>query len=315
MQDVINRTALDNARRYRDDFAGADPFRHVLMEDFLEPGFLARILEEFPEPDPETMRSEFGRKSRKHAVHDITGLGPAFRHWDATLRSPAFISWLEDVTGIPDLLYDPEYHGAGTHNNMDGQGMDVHIDFNLHRTTGYHRRLNLIVYLCEEWDPAWGGNIRLHKNPWERETDYYREYPPFANHAVLFETNEYSWHGFDNIRLPADKKHLSRKSLTVYYYTRRRPREEVAPKHGTIYVQKGLPDAVKPGEVLTPEAYAELKQLVARRDNFMRGLYKRESNLLVRVENLKHRVARLESAAARPPGLLQKIYGKLRRER
>ena len=105
MQDVINRTALDNARRYRDDFAGADPFRHVLMEDFLEPGFLARILEEFPEPDPETMRSEFGRKSRKHAVHDITGLGPAFRHWDATLRSPAFISWLEDVTGPTEVTF------------------------------------------------------------------------------------------------------------------------------------------------------------------------------------------------------------------
>ena len=300
MHDIVNANAVKDIDSLARAFHAGDPFRHVLIEDFLSEDFLKAILDEFPQPEPEDMRSEFGRKSRKHAAHDITAIGPAFRRWDEALRSSEFIGMLERITGIDHLLHDPEYHGAGTHNNMNGQGMDVHIDFNLHRTTGYHRRLNLIIYLGPDWDPAWGGNLELHKDPWDRENDYFKSYPPFCNHAVLFETNEYSWHGFDNIRLPEDRQDVSRKSLTVYYYTKTRPREETARKHGTIYVQKAIPESVKPNEVLTPQAYRELKQIFKRRDDYLKALYTRESNLLVRVEDLKHRVRTLENALEVP---------------
>src|SRR5438270_7735672 len=67
---------------------------------------------------------------------------------------------MSELTGIPGLLYDPEYHGAGTHDNHDGQGMDPHVDFNLHRSTGYHRRINAIIYLNGSWDPKWGRQSR-----------------------------------------------------------------------------------------------------------------------------------------------------------
>lgn len=295
MHDIVNENVTKDLASLATAFHTGDPFRHVLIEDFLAQDFLKAIHDEFPRPEPEDMRSEFGRRSRKHAVHDITEIGPAFRRWDDTLRSPEFIGMLEQITGIDGLIHDPEYHGAGTHNNMNGQGMDVHIDFNLHRTTGYHRRLNLIIYLGPEWDPAWGGNLELHKDPWDRRNDYFKSYPPFCNHAVLFETNEHSWHGFDNIRLPDDRQDVSRKSLTVYYYTKTRPEEERARKHGTIYVQKAIPDSVQPNEVLTPDAYRELEQIFKRRDNYLKGLYTRESNLLVRVEDLKFRIRQLEN--------------------
>lgn len=314
MHDIVSENVTKDPASLAISFRTGDPFRHVLIEDFLTEDFLKAIHDEFPKPEPEDMRSEFGRKSRKHAVHDITTIGPAFRRWDDTLRSPEFVGMLEQITGIDGLIHDPEYHGAGTHNNMNGQGMDVHIDFNLHRTTGYHRRLNLIIYLGPEWNPDWGGNLELHKDPWDRENDYFKSYPPFCNHAVLFETNEHSWHGFDHIRLPDDKQDVSRKSLTVYYYTKTRPEEERARKHGTIYVQKAIPDSVKPNEVLTPGAYRELEQIFKRRDNYLKGLYTRESNLLVRVEDLKFRVRqlekRLESGADLQPG---SIVSRIRR--
>ena len=58
---------------------------------------------------------------------------------------------------------------------------------------------------------------------------------------MLFETNEYSWHGFPRIALPEDKRHLSRKSISIYLYTKDRPEGEIAPSHGTFYVQRPLP--------------------------------------------------------------------------
>ena len=48
------------------------------------------------------------------------------------------------------------------------------------------------------------------------------------------ETNELSWHGFPRISLPAEKKHLSRKSLALYFYTKDRPSEEIKGGHATF---------------------------------------------------------------------------------
>ena len=290
--DVINSAVLTRLHNYRESFDDGDPFKHVLMTDFFSESFIEGILREFPVPDPDKLVNEFGNKSRKHAVHDIRDLGPTFKRWDEVVQSSEFIQAIQTITGIDELCYDPEYHGAGTHNNMDGQGMDVHIDFNLHRTTGYHRRLNLIIYLNEEWDESWHGNLELHKNPWDRKNDYFKSFPPYKNHAVLFETNEHSWHGFDNIVLPADKKNLSRKSLTVYFYTKERPQEEIAPKHSTIYVQKGIPAGIAVGEVMTKEKYAELENIFLRRDRYLQGMYSRESRLQVTIQNLKRQINR-----------------------
>ncbi len=299
IETIVSASALGDLDAKSAAFASGDPFRHVLITDFLQPAFLDRILEEFPEPEPEKLVNEFGGPSKKHAVHDIARLGPAFLEWHRLLQSPEFIAYIERITGIEGLLFDPEYHGAGTHNNLNGQGMDAHIDFNLHRTTNYHRRLNLIVYINREWDPSWGGNLELHKDPWDRVNDYFKTYPPHFNHAVIFETNEHSWHGFDTITLPDDKAHLSRKSLTVYYYSKERPAEEIAPKHGTIYVQKGVPDSIKPTQVVSREAYRELRQLIHRRDQYLKALYTRESNLLVRIQHLEDKIRRLEAELAK----------------
>ena len=289
---------IDDAPTLASQFQAAQPFRHLLLRDFLEPQFIDAIVEEFPSPNLEAMRSEFGDASKKHTVEAIVDLGPAFRRWDALLQSPSFIEWLETVSGIDGLRFDPSYEGAGTHNNLHGQALDIHIDFNHHHVTRYHRRLNLIVYLCEEWDADWGGCIELHRNGWDRSAD--REfvcYPPLKNHAVLFETNEQSWHGFREIKLPEDKRHLSRKSLTVYYYSTTRPEVECAADHSTIYVPDWIPDSVKPGELLSDEAYRQLEVVMTRRDHYLRRLYERESLLQDRYVRLLRYVLPLRNVA------------------
>ena len=304
MFEIINQANVDNTEQLANQFTCGDPFRHTLIENFFELPFLTNILEEFPEIETDKMRSEFGKVSRKHAVHEIDSLGPTFRKWHNVLQSAQFIEWLEKLTGIEQLIFDPEYHGAGTHNNLDGQGMDVHVDFNLHRTTGFHRRLNLIIYICEEWDPARGGNIQLHKNPWDRPSNYYKEYPPFYNNAILFETNDYSWHGFDPISLPNEKNYLSRKSLTVYYYSKDRPEHEMSKKHGTIYVPRWMPSEIKPGVVINEDTYLELLQNFRRRNQMLESLYNRESDLLDKNEKLKDKVKWLETTASDSEGKL-----------
>ena len=200
-----------------------------------------------------------------------------------------FLELIEQFTGIKGLKYDPHYFGGGTHNNLDGQDLDPHVDFTHHPISGHHRRLNLIVYLNKEWHKDWGGNIELHKNPrLDPENDDIVSVEPLFNRAVIFETNNISWHGFPRINLPDDKKDWSRKSFALYYYTD--SRDEAIKPHSTIYVERHLPERIKADANLSNSDYQEIKTLLARRDQHLERLYGYITNMTEEVSGLKYQL-------------------------
>ncbi len=198
------------------------------------------------------------------------------------------------MTGIQNLIFDPEYFGGGTHDNLHGQELDVHVDFNYHRSTKLHRRLNLIVYLNHNWNPEWGGSIEIHSNPRDPDTNTISSFAPIFNRCVIFETNEFSWHGFSQIKLPESMRHLSRKSMTIYYYTKNRPEHEIVPVHNTFYIQRPLPAEIRPGEVLSLENYVEIKSLLTKRDTWLAFYQNLEIKLNGELGNSKHYLSEIE---------------------
>lgn len=252
-------------------FAAARPFRHVVVDGFLEPAFAAALLREFPPFDPRNARDENGATGRKAVVERIRGIGPAYAALDDLVQSRGFLDLVGRIAGIDELQYDPWYFGGGTHENRDGQELDPHVDFNRHPVDRSHRRLNLIVYLNPEWDDAWGGALQIHRDP-RAADDEVASIAPSFNRCVLFETHEVSWHGFSRITLPADKRQLSRRSIALYFYTRERPQAELADAHSTVYVDRPLPPRFVAGHVLDDADVAELRTLLARRDQHVQRL-------------------------------------------
>lgn len=261
---------------WQTQFQQAQPFRHVIIDQFLESDACDRLVREFPAFNRKHAVNETGLVGRKSAIPDIAKLSAAFRDFDALMKSPELLEWVGKLTAIDGLLYDPKYVGGGTHENLDGQDLDLHVDFNFHPATSWHRRLNLIVFLNPEWEAEWGGCLELHKDPWDPPHDESVSVVPLLNRAVIFETTEVSWHGFRRICLPEDRKDLSRKSLAVYFYTKSRPAEETAAPHATVYVPQGLPGQIEAGYTLTPEDVHELQVTIERRNAQMRFLYERE---------------------------------------
>jgi hypothetical protein len=273
--ELLNADVAKRAGELRDRFLEAKPFGHVTVDDFLDSAFCKQLISEFPAFDERRARNEMGEVGRKATVPEIGTIGPAYRQFDKLMRSPELLEWMGTVASIPKLVYDPDYIGGGTHENLDGQELDIHVDFNFHPRRPLHRRLNLIVFLNPEWQPRWGGCLELHRDPWNPEQDNHASVVPLANRAVLFETTESSWHGFTRIQLPAEKK-ISRRSLAVYFYTRERPHQQTAPSHGTIYVPRALPGHLREGYQLQTSDMQELQDLLTRRDGQIRFLYDRE---------------------------------------
>ena len=265
----VSSAVRDAVDRYRDAFIAAKPFKHVMIENFFEAAFAEALLAEFPSFDKKLATNEGGETGGKAVQTNMRAISPAYQRLYDTLASPRFLEFASRLSGIPDLLLDPKMFGGGTHENLHGQELDAHVDFNYDEARQLHRRLNMIVYLNKDWRTEWGGAIQIHSNPRRPAEDRIESFDPLFNRLVMFETNEYSWHGFPKIQLPEEERHRSRKSISIYLYTKTRPSEETAPLHGTFYVQRPLPAHIREGHTLTADDVAELQRLLIRRDRWI----------------------------------------------
>ena len=291
-------------------FQNADPFPHVVLEreqveQVLGADLLQQLADDFPAFEPENARDDYGNVNGKAVRTDVRDLGSAYRDLDATVQSQRFLDLISRITGIPHLLYDPDYVGGGTHENLTGTELNYHIDFNYHPARKWHRRLNLILFLNEQWDPAWGGVLQLHRNAWEDSGTPDVEVIPAFGRAVIFETSERSWHGFEAVAAAPDGSVLSRRSVALYFYTEDRPLDEVFPEHGTHYTGRPLPAWCQPGNELTSTQIDQLQEMLDERDVGLRFLYSREldwsgqmGTLRDEVSGLRGRVTALESSRA-----------------
>jgi Rps23 Pro-64 3,4-dihydroxylase Tpa1-like proline 4-hydroxylase len=274
-RDLVDREVFDSVAELSRAFQAGRPFRHVVIDNFLKGEFCEAVCEQFPGFGEAHAINENEKVGGKATRETVRTLGQAFRQMDDLVRHPEFLTLVQNITGIEDLQYDPFYFGGGTHENLEGQDLDPHIDFNFHPVTSQHRRLNLIIYLNDGWRKEWGGCLQLHRDPYlEPCEDEIVTVEPLLNRCVIFETSEHSWHGFERIALPQDKKHLSRKSFAVYYYTDKRPPSETGEEHSTIYVERHLPERFRNEMVLSDEDINEIKALLKRRDEHLQRLYR-----------------------------------------
>lgn len=300
MEQMIASDVMRRISAIRTEFQGAKPFRHVCIEDFFVPEYVERLFREFPTFDPKDAVNEFGQVGGKAVKTDIRNIGPAYDELFVYLSSPDFLKIMSQMLGIPDLMFDPTMYGGGTHENLPGQELDPHVDFNYDQDRKLHRRVNLLLYLNKEWDESWGGAIELHSNPRDWAHDQVKAFNCNFNRCVIFETNEYSWHGFKRIAPPENKKHLTRKCISIYLYTKDRPKEEVAPLHGTFYVQRPLPADIRAGHALTPEDMEEVERLLITRDDWIKFYQNQELKFSAQVATQENYIAQLESMVRLP---------------
>lgn len=219
------------APRLRNEWSQKRPFRYLVMDDFLPPDYAEAILASYPEPDPQTWDGTTYIHQRKKFTQ-TQGFPPSIASFFDMTASKEFRDLISTITGVEKLIDDPELVGGGLHQIMNGGFLDVHVDYNLHPRTKLYRRLNLLLYMNKEWRAEYRGYLEL----WDLDAGRQLEnVAPVFNRAVIFETNEISYHGHPQpLQAPAP---LTRKSLAIYYYTKEHDESVVAPEHNTLYRQ------------------------------------------------------------------------------
>lgn len=212
-----------------DRYRSASPFPHIVIDDFLDPEALRTVLAEFP---PSEDKGYFDRDQERYKFQYApyeTSSGH-IRNLFAELNSQAFLGFLEEMTGIEGLIPDPYFEGGGLHETKRGGHLGVHADFNVHGRLKVERRINLLIYLNENWEQDYGGQLEL----WDTGMkECAVRVQPLFGRAVLFNTNLDSFHGHpDPLNCPAD---LSRRSIATYYYTAAEDGLALLPKRTTNF--------------------------------------------------------------------------------
>jgi len=105
--------------------------------------------------------------------------------------------------------------GGGLHQTLRGGHLNVHADFTTHhKHADWARRVNILLYLNDEWLPEWGGELEL----WDIAMTGCRErVVPQGNRMLVFTTSADSFHGHpDPLTCPDD---VARRSMALYYFT------------------------------------------------------------------------------------------------
>lgn len=211
----------------RAQYATAQPFPHMVFDDVLFPEVFDRAASEFPGLKDEFWKGYLHVNETKYSNTEPDTWGSTLNAVAREFCSERFVAFLQDLTGIEDLMADWTMDGGGLHQTMRGGHLNIHADFTTHHThENWARRVNILLYLNREWPDAWGGKLEL----WNKDmSECQGKVTPAGNRMLVFTTTFDSFHGHpDGLTCPEDE---ARRSMALYYFTE----EEHAVRRSTNY--------------------------------------------------------------------------------
>jgi dTDP-glucose 4,6-dehydratase len=194
-------------------FINAEPFENIIIPNFLNESFAEKIFKEFPTDITSGTWYEYNNPIEKKFANDkINTMPRCIKKLFNLLSCKEVIDKIHLLSGIDKLDYDPYLHGAGIHIHPRGGKLDMHLDYEKHPYLDKERKLNIILYMSKEWKEEWNGETQL----WDKDlSNCIIKSPVVFNTALIFKTNETSWHGLpEEIVCPENE---FRKSVAYYY--------------------------------------------------------------------------------------------------
>ena len=194
-------------------FTEASPFEHIIIPNFLNKDIAEELYTLFPEDiHSERWHKYYNPIEIKYANDNMDKMPDKFQDIFHLLSTKEICSKFSTLSGIDGIEHDPYLHGAGLHALPRDGRLHIPLDYEKHPYSNKQRRLNVILYLSEDWKQEWNGHSEL----WNKDmTECVVKSPVNFNTCLIFKTNEISWHGLpEKIQCPEG---LLRKSLAYYY--------------------------------------------------------------------------------------------------
>jgi len=232
------------ALNHADNYKNASPHAHAVFDDVFEASILKSVIQEFNERETADWREFDTKYEKKLQLSKDEQLGPHTRSLIHNLNAEPFLHFLETLTGISGLIPDPYLSGGGLHKIKPGGKLGIHIDFNRNDKINTYRRINVLIYLNENWEDTYGGHFELWS---DKDGKKKKKILPIFNRMTIFNTTSTSFHGHpEPLNCPPDR---TRQSLALYYYTVDPGDSQSDYKHNTVFInEKGETEQIGKGQ-------------------------------------------------------------------
>lgn len=205
---------IDQLYNHYNGYHNNTPFRHCIIDNFLELDLIRQIDKEFLPYDSKVWIEYTGANQIKKMYNDWYYFPKSIYNLFFYLNSQNFVDQLSKFIGT-NLYIDPGLYSGGCHLHGSGGLLAPHLDYNVHPKLSYIRKINLIIYCSENYIDEYGGQLELWEGT-DTPIKIAKKISPQFNRAVIFDTTQNSWHGVSKFNSPDG---TYRKSLAVYYLT------------------------------------------------------------------------------------------------
>ena len=258
INDIINPayTSPEAVKALQEKFQNAEPYRHLILENFFNEDVASAMYENFPSIDDLNVKRKSLNEYKSEDYH-FERWDPVFTRVREAIKSPEWCAIMDQLTGLEGLQTTMDSLGSGVHQGKNGSFVDVHVDVNMNTEAGLWRRINLLIYLNKNWQPGYGGELEI----WDKKmTKCHQKVVPGFNRAIIFYTDDNSPHGVSKLNVPEGE---SRKSFYTYYYTQ--------PEAGTVYRDSKFLN--RPDDALSKKLATNTKEAIKiRAKQFLKAL-------------------------------------------
>lgn len=187
-----------------------DPYDHIVVPNFIQPGPLAAVMRDFPDLPGTGI----------FPIHAVTA-GPAFNQFMAEFKSPEVVDAFSEKFGL-DLSQLPFL--ATVRGHMQARDGRIHTDTE-------SKVITVLIYLNETW-PHKGGRLRVLRDGKNME-NYTTEVAPLAGTLLSFRRCDHSWHGHPSYVGP-------RRSIQLNWVRDKDFVDEQYSRHGLSAFVKGV---------------------------------------------------------------------------
>jgi Rps23 Pro-64 3,4-dihydroxylase Tpa1-like proline 4-hydroxylase len=220
---MINPNLVLGASSLKEPYNAQLPFPHLIFDDFLNETIARNAAYELKYLSDNIKNEEWRfdpidhheNQVSKRSITVLDNMLPISNVISQYVNNPEFLTFLRDITGMEGLVGDWTFQGGGTHITPKGGSLNIHHDFNFLgpiENPEFYRKVNLLIYLNEDWEEEWNGDLEL----WEKDlSSKTHNITPKFNRAVLFNIDN-APHGHPSpLECPEGE---SRRSLAYYFY-------------------------------------------------------------------------------------------------
>ena len=135
---------------YRQTFQNAWPFKHIVIDNFLEEELIEQVLSDFPHPD---RMDTHGSNKKVLLGWQISPLSenyvskPSLDYLFEYLKSEKLREIIGEIAGCSkQIVCDPDYHGSGLLLAPTGGIHKIHADRTFHFNSAVYPRLVFLLY-------------------------------------------------------------------------------------------------------------------------------------------------------------------------